>query len=84
MFILLFIIFIAGIVQGRRSAKTPKRGTREGVRAIHGMRRKEHVVRKDAGAKNEQRRTSYSRNATLGACSELDYAGMYFIGVPSE
>jgi hypothetical protein len=39
MFILLFIIFIAGIVQGRRSAKTPKRGTREGVRAIHGMRR---------------------------------------------
>jgi hypothetical protein len=57
MFILLLILFIAGIVQGRRSAKTPKRGTREGVRAIHGMRRKEHVV---------------------------DYAGMYFIGVPSE
>ena len=28
-------------------------------------------LRKDAGAKNEQRRTSYSRNATSGACSEL-------------
>jgi hypothetical protein len=28
-------------------------------------------LHKDAGAKNEQRRTSYSRNATSGACSEL-------------
>jgi hypothetical protein len=31
----------------------------------------EPVLRKDAGAKNEQRRTSYSQNATIGACSEL-------------
>jgi len=29
-------------------------------------------VRKDAETKNEQRRTSYSQNATIGACSELD------------
>ena len=29
-------------------------------------------VHKDAGAKNERRWTSYSRNATIGACSELN------------
>jgi hypothetical protein len=43
MFILLFIIFIAGIMPGlckdAGARKTPKRGTREGVRAIHGMRK---------------------------------------------
>ena len=37
-------------------ARTPELTTSECERAIHGMR-------KDAGAKNEQRRTSYSRNA---------------------
>ena len=46
--------------------KTPKRGMSEGGRAIRGE------LHKDAGAKNEQRRTSYSRNATSGACSELN------------
>jgi hypothetical protein len=29
-------------------------------------------LRKDAGAKNEQRRTSYSRNEPTGSCSELN------------
>jgi hypothetical protein len=35
--------------------------------------RKNTDLRKDAGAKNEQRRTSCSRNDPIGACSELVY-----------
>jgi hypothetical protein len=41
------------------------------MRFLHDIPIHRRGLHKDAGAKNEQRRTSYSRNATSGACSEL-------------